>query len=255
MNATLRYQIDLIFTLTQKDLAVRYSNSYLGYLWSLANPLAYAMTFFLVFKVFIRIDMENYAMFLIAGLFSWQWFSNSITMAPTIFIANDSMVKKVNFPRSTLPFSTTLQDMIHFILSIIVIVAFLLYYDMKPALSWIYGVPLLLVLQFFMVFGLSLLLSSFNVFFRDIERLTNILVMLLFYSTPIIYSETMIPDRFKLLLYLNPITPIIISWRKLFMEGTLDPLFLMLSAAYASGAFIIGYIIFKKLSWKFAEAL
>src|SRR4030043_1369754 len=181
MNSKIQHSIDLITVLTQKEMKVRYKSTFFGYLWSVAYPLAFALVFFIAFKVIMRIQIENYALFLIAGLFPWQWFSNSVNASPTVFLGNASIIKKVNFPRNTLPFMTVLQDMIHFILSIPVIVLFLFLYQKSPSLSWIYGIPLLLVIQFFLTYGVSLVVSSINLFFRDLERLTSIFMMLLFY--------------------------------------------------------------------------
>jgi len=121
MKQSVRYLLDLIIVLTQKELKVRYKNNVLGYLWSVANPLAFAFVFYIAFKTIMKIQMENFALFLIAGLFPWQWFANSISSTPTIFLSNASIIKKVNFPKNIIPLTIVLQDMIHFILSIPVI--------------------------------------------------------------------------------------------------------------------------------------
>ena len=94
---------------------------------------------------------------------------------------------------------------------------------------WLYGIPVLLMIQFAMVYGICLLISSVNLFFRDLERLTTIGLTLLFYFTPVIYPETMIPDRFKVLLGLNPFAHLIINWRNLYIHGTIEPLFVGIS--------------------------
>lgn len=241
--------------LTQKEIKVRYKNSFLGYLWSIAHPLALAFVFFIAFKVVMRIQMEDYVLFLITGLFPWQWFTNSVSASPMLFIGNASIIKKINFPRNIIPFSTVLQDMIHFILAIIVIVIFLFIYHKIPSFSWIYGIPILLGIQFLMTYGISLMISSLNLFFRDMERLTNLFLTLLFYFTPVIYAETMIPERYKSMINLNPLAPLIISWRNLFLDGRLEVSYLMISLGYAIIIFGLGHIIYKKLSWRFAEVL
>lgn len=255
MNNNLQHYIDLVTVLTQKEMKVRYKNSFLGYFWSIAHPLAYSFVFFVAFKVVMRIQMEDYTLFLIAGLFPWQWFSNSVNLSPTIFLANASIIKKVNFPRNVIPLTTVIQDMLHFILSIPVIVIFILIYDKQPYLSWIYGIPILLVIQFIMIYGISLLISSINLFFRDIERLTVLFTTFLFYFTPVIYSETMVPERYRHLINLNPLSPLMVSWRNLFLNGVLEPAYLLSSFTYSLSVFLIGYLVYKKLSWKFAEVL
>lgn len=255
MNRRFQHYIDLVAVLTQKEIKVRYKSSILGYLWAIANPLAFAIVYFIAFKVVMRIQMEDYALFLIAGLFPWQWFSNSVNASPTVFSGNASIIKRVKFPRSIIPLTAVLQDMFHFILSIPVIVLFLFLYHRSPSLSWLYGIPLLLCIQFLMTYGISLMVSSINLFFRDLERLTGIFVTLLFFFTPIIYPETMIPEKYKPLMNLNPLTPLMVSWRNLFLNGTIEPGTLMISLIYSIFSFMIGYLIYRKLSWKFAEVL
>ncbi len=246
---------DLIVVLTQKEIKVRYKSSVFGYLWSIGHPLAFAFVFFIAFKVIMKLQMEDYALFLIAGLFPWQWFSNSVNASPMVFLGNASIIKKVNFPRNIIPLTTVLQDMIHFILSIPVIILFMFIYHKSPGLSWLYGLPLLLGIQFLMTYGISLMVSSINLFFRDIERLTGIFTTLLFYFTPVIYPETMIPERYKQLINLNPIAPLMISWRNLFLNNTLEVSLVTISLVYSIFAFIIGYLVYKKLSWRFAEVI
>ncbi len=255
MNRSFQHYIDLIIVLTQKEIKVRYKSTIFGYLWSIGHPLVFAFVFFVAFKVVMRIQMEDYVIFLIAGLFPWQWFANSINASPMTFLGNVSIIKKVNFPRNIIPFTMVFQDMIHFVLSIPVIVLFMLIYHKSLSLSWLYGIPILLTLQFLMTYGGSLIVSSINLFFRDLERLTGLLITLLFYFTPIIYSEAMIPDRYKFLVNLNPVAPLIMNWRNLFLNGQLESIPLMVCICYSIFTFVIGYLVYKGLSWKFAEVL
>jgi len=255
MREKIQYYFDLIVVLTHKELKVRYKSSFLGYLWSVAQPLCLAFVFFLAFKIVMRVQIEDYTLFLIAGLFPWQWFSNSLGSSPLAFLNNVSIIKKVNFPRTVIPLTVILQDMFHFLLSIPVIVLFLFIYRKSPSLSWCYILPLLMVIQFLMIFGFSLLLSSVNLFFRDLERMAAILLTLLFYFTPILYPETMVPEEFQPLLKFNPVAPIMMSWRNLFLSGTANPGDILISFLYALAALVIGYLAYRRLSWRFAEIL
>lgn len=250
-----KYYIDLITVLTQKELKVRYKRSFLGYLWSIANPLALALVFFVAFKVIMRIQIENYTLFLISGLFPWQWFSNSVNSSVMVFVNNASILKKVNFGRETLVIATVMNDMFHFIVSIPVIGVFVIFYGLTPHISWLYGIPLLILTQFLITLGMSLAFSSINLFFRDLERLVAIFTTLLFYFTPIFYSEEMIPQKLRFLLMLNPLSGLTISWRNLFMKGVVNPSDILISFAHSLIIMAIGYIVFKRLSWRFAEVL
>jgi lipopolysaccharide transport system permease protein len=144
---------------------------------------------------------------------------------------------------------------VHFILSIPVIVLFLVVHQTLPSLNWLWGIPILLAIHLTMSLGLALVFATLNLFLRDIERLVGILVHFTFYLTPILYSEDLIPPEYKNYIYLNPAAPLIISWRQLFLEGTIIPMYLLASFGYALVFFGIGYLVYSKLSWKFAEVI
>lgn len=257
MNADkkLRYVVDLVFELTKKEIKVRYKNSFLGYIWSILSPLSLATVFFVAFKIVIRINIENYVLFLISGLFAWQWFSNSLTASVVNFLNNVSLIKKVKFPKEVLIYSTVLNDMFHFLLSVPVIIIFLFIYKKMPNVNWLIGMPLLLLLQFFLISGFCLTVASINLFFRDLERLIIVFLNLLFYCTPVIYSETMVPEKYKIYLYLNPVAPLIISYRNLFLLGDINWNHIILLLCWSVVIYSIGYAIYKKLEWRFAEVL
>ena len=246
---------DLILVLTQKEIKLRYKNSWLGYLWSIANPLAFAVLYFVAFRTFMRVDIPQYSLFLIAGLFPWQWLANSIGSAPMIFLGNAPLLKKVRFPRNTLIVSTVLNDGFHFIMSVPVIVGFMYWYGSRPSWSWLIGIPLLVVAQYLTAYGVALAIASLNLFFRDLERLTVLLLTFLFFLTPIVYSETMMPVRYQPLIHINPVAPLILSWRHLFLSGSFEWSTLAMAYFYAIIAFGVGSAIYRKLSWKFAEVV
>jgi lipopolysaccharide transport system permease protein len=249
------YYKDLLLVMTKKEIKVRYKNSYFGYLWSLLNPLAFAFIFYFVFGMIMRVKMDNYSLFLVTGLFPWQWISNSLNASTTLYMANASIIKKINFPRNILPLANTLQDMFHFLCAIPVIIIFMFIYGETPSFAWIYGVPLMLLIQLAMVFGLSMLLSSMNVFFRDLQQITAIVLMFLFYPTPILYPVGMIPDKFKHLIDYNIFTPIIISWRNILLDGNFNLHYLFLSIIYAIGSLLLGLLSYQKLRYRFAEVI
>jgi lipopolysaccharide transport system permease protein len=246
---------DLIVILTQKEMKIRYKSSFLGYIWSIGQPLAFAFVFFVAFKVVMKVKMENYPLFLISGLFPWQNFSNSVVVAPMVFLGNASIIKKVNFPRNIILIANMLQDAIHFLLSIPIIILFLFIYNQHPHWSWIYGMPLLLGIQFLLTYGVAIIVASINLFFRDMERLVTIFMTFLFYFTPVLYSADMIPKEYVHLINFNPIAPLMISWRELILNGAVDMKSLLISFCHASIIFVIGQYVYKKLSVRFAEVL
>jgi len=251
----IKYYLDLILVLLVKELKVRYKNSYLGYFWSLLNPLAMALIFYFAFKVIMKVPIENYSFFLITGLFPWQWFSNSVGSSPGFLIGNASLIKKVNFPVYFIPLTNVLNDAVHFLLTIPVIIAFGLLFSKFPSLVWFLGIPLWFFAQFLLTYGLALLISSINLFFRDLERLVMVFILILFYATPVFYDITLVPEKYKKLIFLNPVSGIIIGWRDVFMKGTFDFKFYCFYLFYSLILFIFCFYVFKKLSYKFAEVL
>lgn len=246
---------DLIVVLTQKEIKVRYKNSWLGYAWSVANPLLFALVYYIAFGLVMRTHIANYPLFLIAGLFPWQWIASSMNGSPLIFLANAILIKRVRFPRYVLVVSTVLNDGLHFVLSIPVIVAFLFFYGLAPSWSWAVGIPLLVVAQFMTACGLALAIASLNLFFRDLDRLTSLLVTVLFFLTPIAYSGDMIPSEYRQLWYLNPVAPMIMSWQQLFLGSSLDWPLIGISVVNGGVAVGLGALIYAKLSPRFAEVV
>jgi lipopolysaccharide transport system permease protein len=251
----LEYYKDLIVILTQKEMKIRYKSSFLGYIWSIGQPLAFAFVYFVAFKVVMKVKMENYTLFLISGLFPWQCFNNSVAVAPMVFLGNGSIIKKVNFPRNIILIANILQDLIHFLLSFPIIILFLIIYNQHPYWSWLYGLPLLLSVQFLMTYGLAIIVASINLFFRDMERLVIIFMTFLFYFTPVLYSIDMIPKEYVHLINFNPVAPLMISWRELILNGSFEMNSLFISFCYASILFVVGQFVYRKLSVRFAEVL
>lgn len=254
-DRSLEHTRDLLLVLTQKEIKVRYKNSWLGYLWSIAHPLAFSLIYFIAFGLFLRVDIPNYTVFLITGLFPWHWLSNSITSSPNVFLSNASLLKKVRFPSHTLVAAMVFNDGFHFLASVPVIVTFLFFYHLGPSWTWLAGLPLLALAQCLLVYGIALAIASLNLFFRDLERLTSLIVAFLFFLTPIVYSEGMIPQTFRSLLYANPFSPLILGWRNLFLSGRVD--WLLLGFGYLHGvlAASLGFLVYRRLRWKFAEVV
>jgi lipopolysaccharide transport system permease protein len=249
------YLADLVLLLLEKDMKVRYKSSWLGYAWSVANPLLFTVIYYVAFGIFLRIEIPGipYPLFLIAGQFPWQWLASSVGNAPVVFIGNSSLIKKVRFPRNVLVASGVLSDALHFFLTIPVIVAALLWYGFAPSWSWILGIPLLGAAQFLTAYGIAIAVASVNLFFRDLERLVALGLQVLFFLTPIIYSVSIVPVEYHKWIKLNPIAPLIRGWQKLFLDGHLDPL--LIGAAYLTAIVCLGVgtLVYRALSPRFAE--
>ena len=249
-----RYQ-DLVIELLRKELRVRYKHLALGYVWSIANPLVYAMLYYIVFKVIMNVKTPNYPVFLICSLFPWQWLTNSIGVGPMTFYGNAPLIKKTVFPRFLIPFVVVLNEMIHFIASLPVVFIFLWAFHLDFYANMIWQIPILLAIQFVIAYSLNLLIASLNLFFRDLERIVQLGITFLFYMTPVLYVETMIPEKYQFLIPWHPIAPLIINWRNVLLKGYLDWRLCLSSLIWAFALLVIAQNVYKRLVWRFAEVL
>lgn len=253
--SNLRRHLELLQVLSRTQIKIRYKKAALGYVWSLAHPLAFAMVFYFVFQVVMKAERPDMAAFLVAGLFPWQWISNSLVQGTMIFISNGSLVKKVAFPRHMLPLSMVVQDGWHFVLSLPVIAAVLLLSGHTPEWAWLPGIPLLIVLQAALIYGLVLIVGSVNMFLRDIEHLMQISMMLLFYGSPLIYELKQVPPEYTQYIALNPFTHLIGAWRGVLLDGVLPWNDILSTAIAATIALVVGTVVYRSLSNRFAELI
>lgn len=249
------YLFELLYIMTGKELKVRYKSSLLGYLWSIANPLLFAMIYYFIFKLIMRVSIPDYTLFIITGLFPWQWFSSSINHSLFAFLTNAQIIKKTVFPRSVIPLSNVIMEGIHFVCTLPVIIVFMLVYHRHPSVIWLYGVPAVMLAQILLSFGCSLFFSSVNLFFRDTERFVTLGIMLMFYCTPVLYTADMIPEQYRWLIMLNPLADMIICWRDLLMNNQLNYLLLAKFYLISTGILVAGVMVFNKLKYRFAEIL
>ena len=252
-SRTLVYYRDLTLVLLAKEFKVRYKNTFMGYAWSLMHPLFMSLIFFVVLSVVMRIQVEAYALYLIAGLFPWQWIANTAQGANSCFLGNSSLIKKVRFQRAMLVLASVLNESVHFVVSVPVIVAFMLYYGKRPSLDWIWALPALVLLQLTMTFGLALLIATTNLFFRDLERLVALLVHALFYLTPIWYPADRVPAEYTWVFYANPFASVVLCWQGLFYYGAVPAVYFGVALTWALGWLAFGLLVYHKNVWRFAE--
>jgi lipopolysaccharide transport system permease protein len=250
---------ELLYNITIREIKVRYKHSFLGYFWSIAHPLAFGLTFFFVFKMVMRFPVPDYALFLVSALFPWQAFANSLAASTAVFVANASLIKKVYFPRYCLVISIVLNDTFHLMMSFPVIILFLFFYnynlaDPRIILCVVY-LPLNLLAQGLITFGLALSVGAINLFFRDMERLIVIFLNLLFYFTPVIYSVEMVPEKFRVFLYFNPLSLVLNNWRNMWMHFTFDWFSWALSMGIGIAIAGLGSWIYVRLNPRFSEVI
>lgn len=250
---TLVYYRDLILVLLAKEFKVRYKSTFMGYAWSVMHPLVLALIFFSLFSVIMKFKVQAYALYLIAGLFPWQWIANTATSANFYFLGNSSLIKKVRFHRAMLVLAGVLNESVHFVVSIPVIVGFMLYYGQTPRIDWLWMLPALVAVQLVMTFGLGLLVATINLYFRDLERLITLSMHLLFYVTPIVYPADKLPAEYSWLFYADPFASIVLCWHGLFYHAAVPLWYLGVAACWALVWLALGMAVYAKNVWRFAE--
>lgn len=246
---------ELLKTSITKDVGGKYKHSFLGVIWSFMNPLLQIAVYALVFQVILKSNIENYAVYLCCGLVPWQYFSSVVLRGAATIIDNGNIIKKVYFPREILPISVVASEGVNFLISTTIILGFVIFGGI--GLSWnILWYFLILAIQIIVSIGIAFIVSSLTVYFRDLLHLLGILMQLLFYATPIVYSMDAVPASMKWLLMLNPMSYLIEGYRNIFYNKTM-PNFEGLLIALVMGVVlcVCGYFIFRKLEKRFAEEL
>lgn len=253
-NELLRYR-EMFTGLVNREVRARYKGSALGFLWSLLNPLMMMAIYSLIFAVYMRIQIPNYALFLFCGLLPWNWFSTSINNASAAIVANSNLIKKVYFPLEILPLVNVTTNLVNFMLSLPVLFLFMAFFHVPLTWNVLY-LPLLIAIQFLLTLGFSLILCTLNAFYRDVEQLLSPLMMAWFYLTPVVYQAKSIPAKFQLFFYANPMAPLVASYQAVLFEGR-APNLVHLSYCVVLGIvlFLVGYAVFYRNKFTFAEVV
>ena len=246
---------EFLKTSIKKEFRGKYKKSFLGVLWSFLNPLFQLLIYALVFPFILKNNVENYTVFLIVALFPWNFFNLSIIQSAACIVANGGIIKKVYFPREILPIATYTSNLINFLISSI-LVFLALFISGIGLTKAVVVLPLIILIQYILQLGLSFILSAITVYVRDVEYLINVLMMLAFYLSPIVYSADMIPSKYLPLFKLNPMFHIIKYYRDILYYGKIPEMGSVLLLLFACIIIlVVGYLIFRKLEKRFAEEL
>lgn len=246
----------MIVSLVRKELRGRYKGSVLGFFWTFLNPLLQLLVYSLVFSVIVRVDVEKYYLFLFVALIPWLFFSTGLTAGAGVVINNKDLVKKIYFPREVLPIAHVLTNFVNMLLSFIVVFAVILFSGIGFNFAALLLLPIIFIVEFMLVLGITFLVSALTVYLRDLEHILTIGNMAWMYLTPILYSITMVPERFVSILMLNPMTPIILAYRDILYYTKVPQLSTLIGAIIMGIVMlIIGYLTFSKLQRNFAEEL
>ncbi len=255
----LRYR-GLIQSLVARELKARYRGSVLGFVWSFVNPLLLLSIYSFVFSTIMSSNdpgTRPFAVFLFCGLLPWTWFAASLTEAASSLIAGGNLIKKVLFPAEVLPIVSVLANMVHFLLGLVILAAFMIGFRHSPSAAALPWFPVVVLVQLIFTLGLAFALSALTVHFRDIRDLLANILTLWFFATPIVYPYFLpAVRRFLWLFRLNPFYHLAVSYQEiLFFDRFGHARSLLLLALSSIGVFLVGYWLFDRLRDSFAESV
>lgn len=246
---------EFLLTSVKKEIRGKYKKSFLGIIWSFLNPLLMLAVYAIIFPLILKVQEKNYVMFLFTAMIPWNFFTAVVTQGASCIIANGNIIKKVYFPREILPISVVTSGLVNFLISCIIVFIFLCFSGIGFSINLIY-LPLIVLIQYLLLLGITFILSSVTVFLRDLEHIIGIVIQVLFYGTPIVYNIATLDPAYAKIINLNPLTPIIQSYRDiLYYKVTPNFISLGIIFIFSLVLVVIGYIIFNQLQKKFAEEL
>ncbi len=213
-----------VFSSVRREFQARYKNSLLGAAWSVLNPLAMVVVYTVVFAQVMQARLPNvnttfaYSIYLCAGIFTWGLFSEIVSRCQNVFIDNANLIKKLAFPRICLPAIVVTSACLNFAIVLGLFIAFLAITGNFPGLVVLSLIPVLAIQIVFAV-GLGILIGVLNVFFRDAGHFSSIVLQFWFWLTPIVYTLSIVPERFRAFFTANPLTPLFTSYQDVFVAG------------------------------------
>lgn len=256
-----RYR-DLILLFVRRDFVAQYKQTILGPAWHIIQPLLTSVVFTVIFGRIAKLSTDGLPPFLfyMSGTVAWTYFANVITKSSDTFIANAAIFGKVYFPRLSMPVSVVISNIIAFGIQFLFFVGLLVYFyfagiKVNPNL-WVLLTPLLLVIMGCLGVGLGIIVSAMTTRYRDLRFLVQFGVQLFMYATPVIYPLSSIPERFKWIVLVNPMAPVIETFRYAFLgAGTVDSMHLIYSLATSVVLLTIGIAIFNRVERTFEDTI
>ena len=246
----------MIGSLIQRDLRGWYKGSVLGFAWTFLNPLLQLTVYTVVFSVIMRSGIEDYYLFLFVALIPWIFFSSSLTGGASCILSQKELVKKIYFPREVLPIAHVTCQLVNMLLSFIVVFTVLLVSGKGVSLKALLYLPVIVLVEYLLSLGIAMITSALTVYLRDLEHILIIVAMAWQFLTPVMYSIDMVPDSFRPIFMINPMTHVITAYRDIFYYKQSPQIGTLFQAFFLGiGLLLVGSMIFKILKRHFAEEL
>lgn len=236
----------------KREFQSRYRNSLLGAAWAVINPLAMIVVYTVIFSQVMRSRLPEvdhhfaYSIYLCSGILTWSYFAEVVSRGNNIFIENANLLKKINFPRVSLPVITVLNATINFLIGFSLFIVFLLIAGAWPGWALLAVIPVLLI-QTCLAIGIGTTLGVLNVFFRDVGQLCNVLIQFWFWFTPVVYPVAILPEVLQDILALNPMFPVVVAYHDIFVFGRMPEWQALIYPSLLAIVFcILGASVFRK---------
>ncbi len=249
------YLRDLVRELVRRDIKAQYKSSALGVAWSLVNPLLQLLIFTFLFRIVLPLNIQNYPAFLFSGLLAWTWFQLSLVQATSAITSHRELIRRPGFPAAILPVITVTTNLANLLVALPLLFIFILLTGGKitPA---VFVLPLVMILQFVLILAAAYFLAVLNVLFRDTQHLIGVVLQLLFFVTPVFYSDDRFPKKYQAILNLNPVAQIIGAYREILLRGIVpEPRILSWIAFISLLLLFAGYQLFQRMRNRFVEEL
>ncbi len=248
---------DLLLVFIWREFLIRYKQTAIGILWAILQPVSLMLLFSFIFGVVLQTTQKNYSytLFYFAGVLPWTFFSGAANFAVTSLSCNFNLVTKIYFPREIIPLSGVAINFIDYLIGLLLYFVMLAIYKVPLTWNFLWLLPLLAMLVVYTT-SVCLLLAALNVYYRDVKLATTFIIQFLFFATPVIYSIDAVDNRWKMLLFLNPLTFIVENMRRVTIEGRAIVLWqLGLELLGIIVLYIIIYRIFIRIERAFADVI
>ncbi len=253
---------DLLLMLVKRDFITFYKQTILGPLWFIVQPLLTTAIYVILFGNIAKLSTDGMPqiLFYLSGITVWNYFSESLTKTSSVFTANAGMFGKVYFPRLIMPLSIVASSLMKFAVQFGIFLLVLMYYvifteTVQPN-AWMLLTPVLILLMAMFALGLGMIFSSLTTKYKDLTFLLTFGIQLFMYITPVVYPISALPEKFRFLVYFNPLSPIFECFRYAFLgAGSFDPMALVWSGVLIAGMLVVGTVIFNKVEKSFMDTV
>jgi lipopolysaccharide transport system permease protein len=248
---------ELLWVWTFREIRARYKQSILGGTWAILQPFSLMLIFTVVFSYLAEIPSDGipYPVFSYSALLPWTFFATSVSFSVNSLIGNMNLVTKIYFPREVLPFASIGAAFLDYLIASSIFMLLMLYYQVPVHPTLLY-LPLLLLVQITLTAGVSLLVASIVVFFRDLRFVVPLGLQLWMYATPIVYPLSLVPERFQSIYMLNPMASLIDGYRRITLLGQAPQWeYLVIGMLITITLLCVAYIFFKKAESVFADII